>query len=172
MFGTFICNSVTESYTVQRSISAQRKNLKIAQILNTQNMHLSADSRRIMNCRELMIAVNLDNIIAILVLGKNTSRAQNFLHNAALFLLICAMLQYSLVNQKKKTCFKDLANHQSKTQLEPIEKCLNGHMKISIMLPPLILRSSSSVLESERSFVKSKSKLTRISLIRQISDRE
>jgi hypothetical protein len=40
------------------------------------------------------------------------------------------MLQYSLVNQgKKKTCFKDLANHQSKTQLEHIEKCLNGHMK-------------------------------------------
>jgi hypothetical protein len=49
-----------------------------------------------------MIAVNLDNIIAILVLGKNTSRAQNFLHNAALFLLICAMLQYSLVNQKEE----------------------------------------------------------------------
>jgi hypothetical protein len=56
-------------------MSAQRKNLKIAKILNTQNMHLSADSRRTMNCRELMIAVNLDNIIAILVLGKNTSRA-------------------------------------------------------------------------------------------------
>jgi hypothetical protein len=83
-------------------MSAQRKKLKIAQILNTQNMHLSADFRRTMNCRELMNAVNLDNIIAILVLGKNTSRAQNFLHNAALFLLICAMLQYSLVNQEKK----------------------------------------------------------------------
>jgi hypothetical protein len=49
-----------------------------------------------------MFAENLDNVIAILVLSKNTSRAQNFLHNAPLFLLICAMLQYSLVNQKEE----------------------------------------------------------------------
>jgi hypothetical protein len=98
----------SQKATVQRSMSAQRKNLKIAQILNTQNMHLSADFRSTMNCRELMIAVNLDNIIAILVLGKNTSRAQNFLHNATLFLLICAMLQYSLVDHKRSTSYLNI----------------------------------------------------------------
>jgi len=58
-------------------------------------MPLSGDCRRTIICREL-IAGNLDNIIAILILSKNTSGVKNFLHNTLLFQLNSAMLQYSL----------------------------------------------------------------------------
>jgi hypothetical protein len=80
-----------------------------------------------------MFAENLDNVIAILVLSKNTSRAQNFLHNALLFLLICAMLQYSLVDHKRSTSYLNIWQIlKSKTPPRPTKGLLMDAQKKSI----------------------------------------
>jgi hypothetical protein len=88
---------------VQAKIGALQGILTSARIANTQNMPLSGDCRRTIICREL-IAGNLDNIIAILILSKNTSGVKNFLHNTLLFQLNSAMLQYSLANHTRTKC--------------------------------------------------------------------
>jgi hypothetical protein len=116
---------------VQAKIGALQGILTSALIANTQNMPWSGDCRGTIICRELMLAGNLDNIIAILILSKNTSGVKNFLHNTLLFQLNSAMLQYSLANHTRTKCAQRSGNllikKTSKTSNKSYSKCLSAH---------------------------------------------